>query len=354
MGVNTIHHSSIFKRKHEISKKVYTRFKSDRAESYLCRIRDECRLSRDGKVTESTGAFMVKEWSVRISGKYLTILQKLSDFKCEDSATRGKRAELRRKMRPLRNGKSVLKREKMKSHLNHRLLPGRTGIFGVGWGRHFPAPKPPPSPLSGGQVKAGLENACSVQSWGGHWAGGGDHLPAESWGFPELETGTRNGLSGRVSTSAGFRADLYLESPGRGFRFGGSRTRDAHPSSFPGRTRRGPAGSGFCAAPGNERRSRCCRSRCRRRKQPPPQLRVWLGASRGRATRAGPFERLHPARSRRPAPPRPAPPEPPASASSRATWGVGVWGGVEWGKTSASAFKGRGYTLRPYLPLARQ
>lgn len=45
--------------------------------------------------------------------------------------------------------------------------------------------------------------------------GGGDHLPAESpEDFPGIGIRNSNGLSGRVSTSAGFRADLYLESPG--------------------------------------------------------------------------------------------------------------------------------------------
>lgn len=34
-------------------------------------------------------------------------------------------------------------------------------------------------------MKAGLENACSVQSWGGHWAGGETIFPLNPEDFPD-------------------------------------------------------------------------------------------------------------------------------------------------------------------------
>lgn len=108
-----------------------------------------------------------------------------------------------------------------------------------------------------------------------------------------------------------------------------------------------PAGTGAVRQLGKAGRGRGGRSRPRRRKQPPPQLReCGRGLPAGGGERES-FERFHPARSRRlgPARPRPGPRLSPSRRGGREEVGEGG--------TCTSAFKRRGHVLRPHLPLAR-
>lgn len=107
--------------------------------------------------------------------------KKCSDFKCDDSATRGKRAEIKEKdEHSLRNEKSVLKRVKMKS-CTLTTDPSRADWYI--WGRLEPAPprllnlfRPPPSWAGEGRAGECLFSSVLGRALGRR----GDHLPTES------------------------------------------------------------------------------------------------------------------------------------------------------------------------------
>lgn len=192
-------------------------------------------------------------------------------------------------------------------------------------------------------MTAELQNACSVCPWRGRSVSflsisriGLETKRCQGPGSPGLrpprEAASRAWLGSRSRFANGPSVDS-------GF---GSKREAAHPHPFPGRRRRKTRRHASGGVAGEAGRGWGRRSRSRRRKQPPPQLKqcgrgLPAGGRRERVLSSFSTPHAHVG----PAPPGLAPAAR-ATASSPADAGGG--------KTSASAFKGRGHVPRPHTP----